>query len=711
MTTVDSAGLAVDSAFWTGKAGISRPSTMASRRLSGGWRQLRAWWQDGDIPWFRDLSVQRRFNLLIGLALIAGILVGGVYAVAERRISASIVEQGEFQRIGEITAEIRVGALALQADASGLIDERKGVFIDGFAGHLATTKAALAEIRKMSAAASHAADIDDMDRDLDAVAAKFAALTDRTLTLGLSETEGLRGQLGASVGAIESELAMWPNTDDLKTRLLRMRQAEKDFMLYQDNSFLGRHRKYAAEFDLGIDVATLAPSTREQFRGIAGKYAADMALYGKAYLGQQAALAELRSQFSQLQPRINAFAAAARRGLDDATGRQAATRIQMGRVTAVVSGLALLMFVVIGVISGRSIARPVLAMERVMHRLAKGENTVEIPGTRRADEIGLMAKAVQVFRDNAVATEALRAAQAAEQAARESRGRRLEAMIGRFDEDVGSVIKAVASSAGTSEMSAREMASFVNETLSHMRSVDDSSGQATANVQSMAAAAEQLAFSVSEISARVNDATRLADEATGAAQQTREVIHGLFDVTQRVDTVISFIQNIARRTRLLALNASIEAMLAGEHGHGFKVVANEVKQLADQTGKATEEISSQILAVQAVGREAAGALEKIAKVVSQVNEVAGTIAGSVEEQGAATREIAHAAQEAAQNTAVVASSISWVVNEASQMKAAAGEVLDSSGILARKSEALRVVVDDFLLGLQDGDATPLRAAL
>jgi methyl-accepting chemotaxis protein len=673
------------------------------------WRHLlpRAaeWWASGDIPGFRDMGIQQRFNLLIGVALAAGVLAGGAYAVGEARISAAMTEGAQFQAMGEQAGNIRAGALAMQTAANGLIAERQRHFIEDFDAQLAQLAKAMDLVKAVPQAADHQDEINRLDGATTELAGQFKAVSGLTLTLGLTESDGLRGRLGASAKAIEAELAMWPGVDDLKTRLLRMRQAEKDFMLYQDDGALGRHRKYANEFDLGIDVAAIGPATKDDFRALAATYTKDMAAYGTAYLEQQAEINKLRASFAALQPRIRDFAAMARDGAAQAAARQMDTRSQVGLITALMGLLSLLAVLVVGLVSGRSIARPVLAMGQAMNRLAAGETGIEIPGTHRADEVGLMAKAVQVFRDNALAVESLRIRQQAEQAAKELRARKLDALIAEFDGHVGQIIGAVAGQAVQSQDTARDVDSFVTQTLERMRSVDQSSAAATDNVQAMAAAAEQLACSVAEISARCNDASGLAAQAADAAQRTDGVVGTLFEVTQKIDTVVTFIQTIASQTRLLALNATIEAARAGEHGHGFTVVANEVKQLASQTTHATQEIAQQIAAVQSAGREAGAAIREIAQAVTKVNGITASIAAAVEEQGAATGEIARSAQEAAQGSTQVASSISWVVAEAQDMQSAAARMLDTAGQMTGRSEELRVTVDNFLLGVHDGEVS------
>ncbi len=543
--------------FWRG---LSRrqgdPGLSLARRWSAILRHASGWWQSGDVPWFRDISIQARFSLLIGVVAAAGLLVGSVYVIGGHSISRAIDDQAEYQRLGEQSNNIRAGALAMQTAANGLTAERQRKFIDDFDSQYQKVGGALAAIKSSSVAVAHAAEIEGLDKAVAEVATQFKAVADVTLILGLTESDGLRGKLRTSVKAIEDELKMWPNTDDLKTRMLRWREAEKDFMLYQDESYLGKGRGQALQFDIGIDSAAIPNSTKDDFRAMATKYSADMATYGVAHLDQQAQIVKLRSMFAALQPQIHSFAAMAHDGMAEATGRQNDTRSQVGMVIALVGLLALLMVLLVGLVSGRSIGRPVLMMEHVMSRLAGGDSTVEIPGLHRADEVGLMAKAVRVFRDNALAMEALRIRQEAEQAAKELRRQQLEALIATFDSDVAAIIQTVATSASGSETSAREMDAFATQTVLQMESVDQSSGAATANVQAMAAASEQLAYSIEEISARVNEASQVAVKAAETAVKTDGIVRSLFEASHRIGTVVTFIQTIASQTRLLALNAT-----------------------------------------------------------------------------------------------------------------------------------------------------------
>lgn len=680
----------------------SNARIMALRWWASTLNQASIWWRTGDVPWFRDISIQARFTLLIGMMVAAGLLVSVVYGLGESRITSAIDDQAVYQRLWEQSNDIRAGALTMQTAANGLTAERQRKFIDDFESRYQQVNTALGAIKASPMAASHSEEIRDLEKAVAEAASQFKAVADITLILGLAESDGLRGKLRSSVKAIEDELKMWPNTDDLKARMMRLREAEKDFMLYQDESYLGKSRGQALQFDIGIDSTSLPNSTKDDFRAMAVKYSADMASYGQAHLEQQTQINKLRAMFIALQPRIQDFAAMAQAGMAETTVRQDQTRAQVGGVIAVAGLFALLTVLLVGLISARSIGQPVLMMEEAMSRLAEGNNQIEIPGVHRADEVGMMAKAVLVFRDNALAMDGLRVRQEAEQAAKELRSQQLEALIASFNFDVTAIINTVASTASNTETTAREMDSFASQTVGQMKTVDQSSNAATANVQAMAAASEELAYSIEEISARVNEASQVAVKAAADAARTDAIVQSLFEASNRIGTVVTFIQTIASQTRMLALNATIEAARAGEHGHGFAVVAHEVKELADKTSHATAEIAQQISSVQTAGQAAVEAIREITISVKHVNEISSSIAASVEEQGAATKEIARSAQEAAQGTTMVASSINWVVKEAAQMQGSASTMLDTSVQMSGQSEVLRAIVDNFLMGVQDG---------
>jgi methyl-accepting chemotaxis protein len=345
----------------------------------------------------------------------------------------------------------------------------------------------------------------------------------------------------------------------------------------------------------------------------------------------------------------------------------------------------------------RGISRPVVTMTAAMTRLAEGDHAAEIPARDRRDEIGQMAHAVEVFKENAIEIERLQAEQEEmEKRAAAEKRRAMNDLADRFSESVAAVVDAVSSAAGEMQSQARSLSATAEETSRQSTAVAAASEQASANVQTVASAAEELSGSIVEIGRQVAESTRIAEQAVEEAGRTNIAVTGLAEAAQKIGEVVSLINAIAEQTNLLALNATIEAARAGEAGKGFAVVASEVKSLATQTAQATEEIGAQISAMQAATGASVSAIEKIGGVISQISEIATAIASAVEQQGAATQEIARNVQQAAAGTDEVSSNITGVTQAAAETGTAAGQVLNTADGLYKQSEALRTHVDGFL---------------
>ncbi|MBR1091032.1 HAMP domain-containing protein [Bradyrhizobium manausense] len=357
-----------------------------------------------------------------------------------------------------------------------------------------------------------------------------------------------------------------------------------------------------------------------------------------------------------------------------------------------VLGIAVALF--IGLVA---MSRPIALLKRAMEGLARNDLKTEVPEKERGDEIGDMARTVEVFKTNAIEVERLKAAQVeVEKQAAEQRKRDMVNLADGFERAVGEIIDTVGSASTELEASSSTLATTAQRAQELTSVVAVASGEATSNVQSVATATEELSSSVNEISRQVQESARMASEAVNQARTTTERVSELSVAATRIGDVVELINTIAGQTNLLALNATIEAARAGEAGRGFAVVASEVKTLAEQTAKATGEISQQISGIQNATQESVTAIRDISATIERLSEVSSTIAAAVEEQGAATQEISRNVQQAAHGTQQVSTNITDVQRGAAETGSASSQVLATAKMLATDSNRLKDEVGKFL---------------
>jgi methyl-accepting chemotaxis protein len=405
----------------------------------------------------------------------------------------------------------------------------------------------------------------------------------------------------------------------------------------------------------------------------------------------------LQNMFREMNVDIDKLVAVSEAGAAEATKGAAMSFDRALRMTFAALGLALLVGVGAIAFSFLGIARPIGRITQSMGTLAGGDTRAEIPFAARTDELGLMASAVRVFRENMIKARELEAAAVAlAESTQRQRKADMHQLADEFHAAVGSIIETVSTASSGLESAAGSLKKTAEVTQELSGSAAAASAQASDNVQSVAAATEEITSSVNEISRQVHESSEIATEAVKQARHTDSRISELSLAAGRIGDVVKLISEIASQTNLLALNATIEAARAGDAGKGFAVVASEVKALATQTAKATEEIGAQIAGMQAATQESVAAINTIGTTINRISEIASIIAAAMEEQGAATQEISRNVQQAAIGTTQVTSNIAEVSRGARETGAASAQVLSSAQSLSSESNHLRDEVAKFL---------------
>jgi methyl-accepting chemotaxis protein len=537
----------------------------------------------------------------------------------------------------------------------------------------------------------------------------FAVLLCCTIGLGVFALQRLDGVNRAAADIRDNALPATRVLGELAYHTMRFRQLEATYALAPDAA--AKAQEVASMHAVGARAAkSLEAFDPLVAPGEGRRLAEQMMQLWPAYVAQDGKFlaadavaavdlyrGEMRTGFNKFQDALQAEIALNMSQATQAGDHGTALGGSAHTWIAIVLGLTALLCGFIGWSMIRDISTPIGAITRVMRRLAEHDLNVQVYGTGRGDEIGSMANAVEVFKANMIEADRSRAEQELrkQRAADERRGAMLE-LATRFEVTVGSIVIGVTAEATQFQATAQSMTSTAEETSHRASTVAAASEQATHNVNTVAASTEELSASVKEILQLVTESTHLTSETAKEAKDANTGIQALSSAMDRIGQVVGLINGIAGQTNLLALNATIEAARAGDAGKGFAVVASEVKALANQTAKATEEISTQIAAIQAATKGSVNAIQGVVTRLARVSETATAIASAVEEQGAATAEIARNVAEAAAGTEEVTSNIAGVNTAAKQTGAAARRMLASATSLSVDSTTLKTHVDAFL---------------
>jgi methyl-accepting chemotaxis protein len=644
--------------------------------------------------------------VVIGLALAGSGLAGiGVIRAEVARQDAMSGNLGRILHAEAGLAEMRRSLLRYRASREDAT--------------LAEHAAAVREVEEnLQAAITHSlsAERQALYRDLLARLGAFAEVREAYVTATrrataersvlVRQAEGMNGTMARLLTALPAEApaALREATGRLEVALLQTRVQAFRFLGAEDTASLAQFRESLPGLRQALDRLEAAGPSAGML-ALIGPLRATMADYVTAF-DATAAMLQRRAAIDneQLGPQVRAMRGplvAARASVEQSlAANQAMTEASMARTFALQAGLgiaALLLGALLAWAIGRSIVRPIGGMAGAMSRLAEGDTGIDIPSRDATDEMGAMARAVGVFRDNALE----RARLAAEHQANEVRQAQekhaaAERLATAFERSVGAIVGSVASAAGQLRGTAESMSGAARDAADRAGAVGMAAAESSSGVQTVAAATEELAASIAGIGHQVGNATRIAAEAVTAAKRTDSTVAGLAQSAGRINDVVRLIGSIAGQTNLLALNATIEAARAGEHGRGFAVVASEVKQLAAQTSKATAEIGGFIQEMQRATEEAIAAIQGIGGTIGEMHAIADQIAGAVEQQNAATREIAGSIARTAAGTEQVNGHIAGVTDATGQVGAAAAQVLDAAEAMARQAKELSLEVTGFV---------------
>jgi methyl-accepting chemotaxis protein len=651
------------------------------------------------------LSVRARIAALALIPIVGFGAIALTYMTGEREVANAFDSAKRSAALADASRDFRAALTAMRTGATEFGTRPTRQLSADFSVAHAAAVARLDTIAGMLDT-EEKAEIATFTSTLESLKGRFALVGKEQERLGFSDSEGLRSglqQAGNEIERIVNDDLPWLSDADRKSiivSLLVMRRYEADYRLSREHlfrqSFDAEHGKFAKVLNGVIAAPIMKDGLGDQVKA-----------YVKAFADWNASVENIRPLLSliaidtqQMLPVADQILAAAGRGEAAATTALIASQQHTRAIMTGVGIAVMLLGLALSWLIGRSVTRPLNGLSAAMEQLARGDTSVAIPAVDAKDEIGAMARTVIVFRDNALEREHLAATQEHTVRMREQRSEAIGATIVQFERSVDRALSKLRGASQRLETSASALTGAADSVSAEARAAEERVAAASHNVASAAGSAEELAGSIGEIALQAEKSTEVASRVVTEARRTGSTMTGLATAATRIGEVIGLIQAIAGQTNLLALNATIEAARAGEAGRGFAVVASEVKSLAGQTARATEEIASQIGAIQDAAADAAGAIEQVNVIIEEMSGIAASVASSVEQQNAAVAAIAEGVNLASADARSGAEAMSRVAGSSAEARATASDVKELAQSLAAEAESLEGEVRRFLADVQ-----------
>jgi len=650
-------------------------------------------------------SVRGRISFLTAAPLVALVIVAGTYWYGQQQVNRAVEVSGKYADVAMQVERFRGRLAAMGTAVADFRLAPTDVSQRNFKQAEREAGEALKDIRSRINDENFLETVDMLDQGLASTREAFDRITKAQDVLGIGRKDGVDGKLLVAGDALDISLDddLGPIADEaypILNAFQKVRRDEKTFMISGSPAVAEDFAKNLASMQTAIADSLLDDAAKARIKASLTAYDNLFKQWRAAKQEQFTASQVMSDSLGMVDLNTGSLLGLARSGKESSLAAQVEANNRTNMIALGIIVAAMLLCGTLGFLIGRSVSRPIGELTTAMRRLAEGDTSIVVHGADKRGELADMARAVLVFRDNAVEREHLAAEQERSAGERERRARAVEELVRGFEQRADAAIASVRSAANQLESTSTNLVAASTQVLSEAKGAAAAATSASTNVTAAAGGTEELTVSIQEIDRQANRSTEVSQRAVSEATRTSETMTSLAAAATRIGEVVNLIQAIAAQTNLLALNATIEAARAGEAGKGFAVVAQEVKSLASQTANATEEIARQIGAIQEASGDAAVAMDRVNSIIGEMSQIATAVAGAVEEQSAAVRSIASSVAQASSEAQAGASAMEVVGGAADSARSVADDVAALAGGLSQEAQSLETAVRSFLEGVQ-----------